>query len=50
MNKGRSMLTDVQWERLSPPLPGQAQSPRTTARDTRLFVEAVLWRVRRVVA
>ncbi|MET4074073.1 transposase [Hymenobacter sp. UYCo722] len=25
-------------------MPGQAQSPGTTARDTRLFVEAVLWR------
>ena len=46
MNKDRSMLTDAQWERLSPLLPGQAQSPGTRARDTRLFVEAVLWRAR----
>ena len=46
MNKDRSVLTDAQWERLSPLLPGQAQSPGTTARDTRLFVEAVLWRAR----
>ena len=46
MNKDRSMLTDAQWERLSPLLPGQAASPGTTARDTRLFVEAVLWRAR----
>ena len=43
MNKDRSMLTDAQWEQLSPLLPGQAQSPGTTARDTRLFVEAVRW-------
>lgn len=40
------MLTDVQWERLSPQLPGQENSPGTTAKDTRLFVEAVLWRAR----
>jgi transposase len=40
------MLTDAQWERLSPLLPGQKQSPGTTAHDTRLFVEAVLWRAR----
>ena len=46
MNKDRSMLTDAQWGRLFPLLPGQAQSPGTTARDTRLFVEAVLWRAR----
>ena len=46
MNKDRSMLTDEQWARLSPLLPGQEQSPGTTARDTRLFVEAVRWRVR----
>ena len=41
MHKDRSMLTDAQWERLSPLLPRQAQSPGTTACDTRLFVEAV---------
>ena len=46
MNKDRSLLTDAQWARLSPLLPGQERSPGTTARDTRLFVEAVLWRAR----
>ena len=46
MNKDRSMLTDEQWARLSPLLPGQERSPGTTARDTRQFVEAVLWRAR----
>ena len=46
MNRDRSMLTNAQWKRLSPLLPGQAQSPGTTAKDTRLFVEAVLWRAR----
>ena len=46
MNKDHSMLTDEQWARLSPLLPGQERSPGTTAKDTRLFVEAVLWRAR----
>ena len=46
MNKDRNLLTDAQWARLSPLLPGQAHSPGTTARDTRLFIEAVLWRAR----
>ena len=46
MNKDRSILTVSQWERLSPLLPGQAQSSGTTARDTRLFVETVRWRAR----
>ena len=46
MHKDRSVLTDAQWERLSPRLPGQAQSPGTTARDTRPFVAAVRGRAR----
>lgn len=44
MNKNRSMLTDAQWARLSPLLPGQKRSPGVTGKDTRLFIEAVLWR------
>lgn len=40
------MLTDAHWARLSPLLPGQAHSPGVTAQDTRLFVEAILWRMR----
>ena len=46
INRDRSTLTDAQWERLSPLLPGQAQSPGTKAHDTRLFVEVVRWRAR----
>ena len=46
MNQDRSLLTDVQWERLSPLLSGQERSPGTTGKDTRLFVVAVLWRAR----
>lgn len=50
MHKNQNLLTDAQWARLSPLLPGQQHSPGTTAKDTRLFVEAVLWRARRGVS
>ncbi len=46
MNKDRRLLTVEQWARLSPLLPGQGRSPGTTGKDTRLFVEVVLWRAR----
>ncbi|WP_375419035.1 transposase [uncultured Hymenobacter sp.] len=46
MNKDRTLLTDEQWERLSPRLPGHKHAPGMTARDTRRFIEAVLWRTR----
>ena len=38
----RSMLTDEQWERLAPQLPGKVGDPGRSA-DNRLFLEAVLW-------
>ncbi len=34
------------WEKIAPLLPGRASDPGATARDNRLFLEAVLWRVR----
>jgi transposase len=43
MKADRSLLTDAMWAELSPLLPGQAGSRGVTARDTRGFVEAVLW-------
>ncbi|MGI4872496.1 MAG: transposase [Janthinobacterium lividum] len=43
MNADRTLLTDCMWAELSPLLPGQANCRGTTARDTRGFVEAVLW-------
>ncbi len=46
MNQDRTLLTDAQWLRLAPLLPGQAHTRGVTAADTRLFVEAVLWRLR----
>ena len=43
MNADRTLLTDSMWAELSPLLSGQAASRGVTARDTRGFVEAVLW-------
>jgi putative transposase len=37
------MLSAEQWERIAPELPGKESDPGATARDNRLFVEAVLW-------
>jgi len=39
-------LRDDQWERIRDLLPGRAGSVGVTARDNRLFVEAVLYRYR----
>jgi hypothetical protein len=39
----RTVLRNDQWERIAPELPGKAGDPGVTARDNRLFVEAVLW-------
>lgn len=50
MNKDRSLLTNARWARFSSLLPGQEHLLETTARDTRLFAEAVLWRARCGVA
>ena len=43
MTTDRTLLTDDMWKELSPLLPGQAGSCGVTAKDTRGFVEAVLW-------
>lgn len=39
-------LRDDQWERIKDLLPGRKGQPGATARDSRLFVEAVLYRYR----
>ena len=39
----RTVLRNDQWERIAPELPGKAGDPGATARDNRMFVEAVLW-------
>ena len=39
----RKLLRDDQWERIKDMLPGKASDRGVTAKDNRLFVEAVLW-------
>jgi transposase len=40
------LLSDEQYERIAPILPGKPGDPGRTASDNRLFLEAVLWIVR----
>ena len=42
----RYALLDAQWERIKDLLTGQAGQPGATAKDNRLFVDAVLYRYR----
>jgi transposase len=39
----RHAISDEHWERIKDLLPGQAGDPGVTAKDNRLFVDAVLW-------
>lgn len=36
-------IPDERWERIAPLLPGKPSDPERTARDNRLFLDAVLW-------
>jgi transposase len=42
----RFVINDAVWEEIAPLVPGKASDRGVTARDNRLFLEAVLWRVR----
>lgn len=42
----RTVLSDEQWARIAPLLPGKKGDPGRSGRDNRLFVEGVLWIVR----
>jgi transposase len=42
----RFVITDSSWEIIEPLLPGSIRDRGRTAKDNRLFVEAVLWKVR----
>lgn len=42
----RYALTDVQWSKLEPLLLGRKEYVGMTAKDNRLFIEAVLFRCR----
>lgn len=46
MSSERFVIGDAMWERIAPQLPGKASDSGVTAVDNRLFLEAVLWRVR----
>ena len=46
LERSRSLVGDAAWEKVAPLLPGKASDPGATARDNRLLLEAVLWRVR----
>ena len=39
----RHAITDRDWDRIKDLLPGQAGQPGVTAKDNRLFIDAVLW-------
>ena len=46
MNKERFVVSDMLWRQLEPHLPGKISDAGATAKDNRLFLEAVLWRMR----
>lgn len=46
MNEQRLVVSDLLWQRLEPHLPGKVSDAGATAKDNRLFLEAVFWRAR----
>jgi transposase len=46
MDRDRFGLGDTAWEKSASLLPGKVSDSGVTAKDNRLFLEAVLWRVR----
>ncbi len=46
MRPERFVISDRTWSLMEPLLPGKASDRGVTAKDNRLFLEAVLWRVR----
>ena len=46
MRKEHFVITDRSWAIIESLVPGTALGVGVTAKDTRLFLEAVLWRVR----
>lgn len=43
MKRRRHELSDAQWERIEPLLPGKKSDPGRTATDNRLFVDAIVF-------
>src|SRR4028118_733242 len=46
MDRDRFVVSDAVWAKVADLLPGKATDPGATGKDNRLFLEAVLWRVR----
>jgi transposase len=46
MGISRYELSEAQWERIAPLLPGKAGDPGRTGADNRLFLNGVLWVLR----
>jgi transposase len=46
LDRDRFVVCDTAWEKVAPLLPGKPTDPGATGKDNRLFLEAVLWRVR----
>ena len=46
MRRNRFVISNEKWSIIEPLLPGKASDCGVTAHDNRLFLEAVLWRVR----
>ena len=46
LDRDRSVVGDAAWEKVAPLPPGKPTDPGATAKDNRLFLEAVPWRVR----
>jgi transposase len=46
VDRDRFVVDDKAWAKIAALLPGKASDRGVTARDNRLFLEAVLWRVR----
>lgn len=42
----RYELSEAQWQKMAPMLPGKAGDPGRTAADNRLFINGVLWVLR----
>lgn len=46
LDRDRFVVDDAAWEKVAPLLAGKPTDPGATGKDNRLFLEAVLWRVR----
>ena len=46
VERDRFVISDAVWAKIASLLPGKASDSGVTAKDNRLFLEAVLWRVR----